>query len=292
MGRPNGIIAGLAIDHRDSFRAYLEQQGLAGLTIAELRALKAVLVRVLAPAASALMLDAELGQAAFETGAVPPRIGLIMPLEAQGYEVVGDGRVTTLLDHWQDSLGMYKADAYKVLLPYRVDHEPSAARQDALVASVVEDCHGSGFPLVIEPVVYRWSDESAADYAAAYEGLVVGAVVRLQPLGADVLKVPFPLLDVASAGEAAATAACADLAEACANTPWVLLGAGVGIDVFVEQIRLAGLAGASGFLAGRGIWGRALSRDPAEAEHLARTVALPAFEHCREVAERFARPLQ
>ena len=292
LARPDGIVVGLAIDHRDSLRVYIERQGLVGLATGELGALKAALVRVLAPAASALMLDAELGRTAFERGAVPPSIGLIMPLEAQGYEVVGDGRVTTLLEDWQAIAPSHHADACKLLLPYRADHEPSAARQDALVAQVAEACHAGGRPLVIEPVVYQWSSESAADFEQAYEGLVVGAVARLRPLGADLLKVPFPLLDLASAGEERASDACRALAGACGGTPWVLLGAGVGTDTFVEQIRLAGRAGASGFLAGRGIWGPALSRDPAEAERLARTVALPAFERCREAAHRFAQPLR
>ena len=292
LAGPDGIVAGLAIDHRDSLRVYLERRGLIGLTTTELGALKAALVKVLAPAASALMLDAELGQAAFESGVVPAAIGLIMPLEAQGYEVVGDGRVSALLEDWQAIAPSHHADATKLLLPYRVDHERSAARQDALVAHVVDRCHRQGLPVVIEPVVYPWSSESAADFAHAYERLVVGAVARLRPLGADLLKVPFPLLDLATTGEARAGEACRALADACAGTPWVLLGAGAGLDEFVDQIRLAGVAGASGFLAGRGIWGPALSRDPAEAERLARDVALPAFERCRAAARRFAQPLR
>ena len=74
--------------------------------------------------------------------------------------------------------------------------------------------------------------------------------------------------------------------EACADTPWVLLGAGVGQATFVDQVRLAGTAGAAGFLAGRGIWGPALVADPDEAERLATAVCRPALERCRATAER------
>jgi tagatose-1,6-bisphosphate aldolase len=292
-----GVISGIAIDHRDSLRTILEERGLGSAGPAELQALKRALTLALAPAATALMLDLELGRLALETGAVPDSIGLIMPLEAQGYEALGDGRSTTLLDDFGPAEALATgADACKVLLPYRVDDEPSAARQDALVASTAAACHALGLPLVIEPVIYRWSTESSEDYAAAYTGLVLGAVHRLQPLGADLLKLPFPVLDwaaagEAAAGEAAALAACRELAEACAGTPWVLLGAGVAGDVFVEQMRLAGTAGAAGFLAGRGIWGAALTRDPAWAEKIARETCLPLFLRCREMAERVARPL-
>ncbi len=292
LGGPDGVMAGIAIDHRDSLRVYLEKRGLIGLTAADLRRIKLALTRALAPAATALMLDAELGALAFELGAIPASTGLIMPLEAQGYEVAGDGRTTSLLDDFSPARALvYGADACKLLLPYRADHEVSAASQDALARAVALSCHELGLPLVLEPVVYRWSTESRADYAAAYPGLLLDAVRRLQPLGADLLKVGFPVLDLAATGEPEAVAACRALADACAGTPWVLLGAGVDLDTFVEQIRLSGAAGASGFLAGRGIWGSALTGDPDEAEGLARAVALPAFERCREVVRRVGRPL-
>jgi len=293
LGGPDGVMAGIAIDHRDSLRVTLEKRGVSGLTIADMRRLKLALTRVLAPAATALMLDAELGALAFELGAVPASTGLIMPLEAQGYEVAGDGRTTSLLDDFSPARALvYGADACKLLLPYRADHEPSAAAQDTLAAAVATSCHLLGVPLVVEPVVYRWSTESPAQFAAGFPGLLLAAVRRLQPLGADLLKVAFPVLDLGATGEPAAVEACGALADACAGTPWVLLGAGVDLDTFVEQIRLTGSAGASGFLAGRGIWGPALTGDPGEAEAIARAVALPAFERCREAAQRVGRPLR
>jgi tagatose-1,6-bisphosphate aldolase len=292
LGGERGVVAGIAIDHRDSFRVMLERQGLTGLGEADLRELKLRLARVLAPEATAIMLDEEFGGAALDGGAIPPSVAMIMPLEAQGYETVEDGRATTLLADFSPADALRRgADACKVLLPYRVDHEPSARRQDALVASTAIVCHGLGLPLVVEPVVYRWSSESPEAYARAYRRLVVGAVARLQPLGADLLKLPFPVFDLAAQGEAAAAEACREMDDVAAGTPWVLLGAGAELEVFVEQVRIAGLAGAAGFLAGRGIWGAALTRDPDEAERIAATVCRPAFQRCRVVAERVARPL-
>src|SRR5262249_38384285 len=52
-----GIVAGIAIDHRDSLRALLEQGGLGDLTTAEIRELKLRLTSALAPSATAIMLD-------------------------------------------------------------------------------------------------------------------------------------------------------------------------------------------------------------------------------------------
>lgn len=292
VGGPGGIVAGIALDHRDSLRAVLERRGIEGLTDADIRELKLRLARALAPAATAIMLDEEFGVAALDAGVVPASVGLIMPLEAQGYETVMDGRATTRLEDFGPAEALRRgAAACKLLLPYRVDNEPSSERQDALLEATVADCHAVGLPLVVEPLVFRDPSESSAWYAGAYRALVVGAVARLQPLGADLLKLPFPVLDLADAGETEALDACRELDRTCAGTPWVLLGAGADTTTFLEQIRLAGTAGASGFLAGRGIWGAALVRDPDEADRLATAVCLPDLERCRATAEEFSRPL-
>jgi tagatose-1,6-bisphosphate aldolase len=292
LGGTDGVVAGIAIDHRDSLRVALEHRGLTDLTSADLGDLKLRLARTFAPAATAIMLDAELGGATLQAGVIPSRVGLIMPLEAQGYESGGDDRTTALLpDFPAEAAHRYGADACKVLLPYRVDRESQAAQQDALVASTAAACHALGLPLVIEPVVYRLSSDREAEYAEAYTDLVIRAVTRLQPLGADLLKLPFPILDPAGAAEPDALAACRALDRACSGTPWVLLGAGVDTATFLEEIRIAGTAGAAGFLAGRGIWGPTLARDPDEVERLAIHTGLPDFERCRATAERHARPL-
>jgi tagatose-1,6-bisphosphate aldolase len=286
------VVAGIAIDHRDSLRIMLERRGRPDVGSAEIRALKLALTRALAPSATALMLDQELGWPALESGAVPADVALIMPLEAQGYETAGDGPTTTLLEDFSPIIALrYGADACKLLLPYRVDAVDTAARQDALVVSSAAACHQLGLPLVLEPLVYRRPGETAAAYSNGYTALLLGAVERLQPLGPDLLKLPFPVLELTSVGEPTAIEACRTIDEACRDTPWVLLGGGVGTDTFVEQIRIAATAGAAGFLAGRGIWAPALAGDADEAFRIATTICRPEFERCRQVAERFARPM-
>ena len=126
LGGADGIVAGIALDHRDSLRVVLEQRGLRGLTTADLRRQKRALATALAPAATAIMLDAELGREALEAGAIPASVGLIMPLEAQGYEAP-DVPLARLLDDFSPAeAARYGADACKLLLPYRADDEESA----------------------------------------------------------------------------------------------------------------------------------------------------------------------
>jgi tagatose-1,6-bisphosphate aldolase len=291
LAGPDGVIAGIALDHRDSLRLVLERRGIS-LSTVELRSLKLALARALAPSATAIMLDAELGSEALDAGVVPRSVGLIMPLEAQGYEAVGDGRTTTLLDDFGPADALrFGADACKLLVPYRADGERSSARQDALVRSTAAVCHDVGLPLVIEPVVYRWSTESESEFAAAYTDLVVQATARVEPLGPDLLKLPYPVHDSVAHDDEAASRACGALTKACGDTPWVLLGAGTDTDTFVRQIGVAGSAGAAGFLVGRGIWGLALAANLDDVERLATTVAREAFERCRRAAEAVARPL-
>jgi tagatose-1,6-bisphosphate aldolase len=291
LGDARGVVAGIAIDHRDSLRVMLERRGSSAPDAIDLPTLKLTLARALAPAATAIMLDAELGGLALEARVVPATVGLIMPLEAQGYEGT-DGPRTRLLDDFSPAGALrFGADACKILLPYRADDPEPASDQEALVASTVAICHELGLPLVVEPVVYRRADETPGMYAAAYGGLVVAAVERLGPLGVDLLKLPFPVLDVASMSGDSALDACRAVDDACRGIPWVLLGAGVETGVFVEQVRLAGTAGAAGFLAGRGIWGAALEAGPDDIERIASTTCRADLERCRAIAEQFARPL-
>ena len=292
LAGPDGIVAGIAIDHRDSLRTVLSDAGIGGISPDDLRRLKLALTRALVPASTAIMIDAEFGSLVLETGAIPSAVGLIMPLEAQGYEAQGDRRLTTLLEDFSPLAALrFGADACKLLLPYRPDDEFAAAHQDALVQATAGACHDLGLPLIIEPVVHRRSDESPADHAAAYPSLVIDAVARLQPLGADLLKLPFPIREGTPTSEAATAAACDALAAACVGTPWVLLGGGADLETYLRQIRVAGRAGASGFLAGRGIWGPVLRADADETERLAVDDARPAFVRCRDLARDVARPL-
>jgi sulfofructosephosphate aldolase len=287
-----GIVAGLALDHRDSFRSWLIRAGIDAGSDDDLIAIKATLTRVLAPAATVVMLDAELGGRALDSGAVPPTTGLIMPLEAQGYDAGGDDRGTTLMEDFTPAdAARLGADACKLLVPYRPDVVATADHQDRVIADAVAACRRADLPLVVEPVVYRRSTDSEADFRAAYAALVIEAVRRIRKLGPDLLKLPFPAPPGAAASSDEAATACRAVDSAADGVPWVLLGAGADSATFVEQLRVAGAAGASGFLVGRGIWGVALDRDPEIVERRASAISLPLLQQCREIAEAVARPL-
>src|SRR5262249_24006266 len=159
----------------------LRGRGVGELTDEQVRALKLALARRLAPAATVIMLDAELGADALRAGAVPSSVGLVMPLEAQGYETGGDDRITTLLpDFGPTAAAAGGADACKLRAPSRAARG-SAAPRDAVIRETVEACHAVGLPLVVEPVVHRTSTETEAAFASGYASLVLAAVARIAP---------------------------------------------------------------------------------------------------------------
>lgn len=119
IANDRGVVVGLALDHRDSLRVAAAQRGMP-TDRATLSAFKAEVTAALAGVASVVLLDEELGSGAIAK--LRKGTALVMPLEEQGYESVGDGRVTTLLDDFSParaaSLG---AAGCKLLLPYRPD---------------------------------------------------------------------------------------------------------------------------------------------------------------------------
>lgn len=276
---PAGAICGLAVDHRDALRNAFERAGTPNVSDATMSELKERIVSALAAPASAMLLDAPT-----MTRVRPVGPGLFVALEAQGYELVDGGRVNRLLDDFGPSAAAaLGADGCKVLLHYRSDHQPSAVRQRALAAEVAGACHRARLPLVVEPIVYRLDGEGEAGYADAFPDLVVAAARDLAASGADLLKMQFP----------GSAHACERISEAAAPVPWTLLGgADVDQELFGHQLVIACEAGASGFIAGRPIWGGALSLDPASRQEWLQERARPLLDQLVTIADTYARRLR
>jgi tagatose-1,6-bisphosphate aldolase len=287
---PSGIVCGLAFDHRDSLDAILAELGLT-LSHEEICELKKVVVRELAPLASAVMLDHDYGRLAIESGAVPASVGLIMPIEAQGYAQLGDDRRTTLMSGFGPADARSRgAIACKLLVPLRPDRPQTGAAQLDTAAAAVAETHDAGLLVVLEPQIYRLSTESSEAFDAQLTGLTVAATASLASLAPDLLKLPFPAPRSVE-DEGRASHACEELSAAASGVPWVLYGAGVAPDAFAWQLRIAGATGASGFLVGRTVWREALTEDLGAAARIAATVCVPRFAEYVAIARKACRPL-
>jgi len=237
IASPRGAVCGLAIDHRDSLRVAARKRGYPD-DAASLRALKVELVRGLARLATVVLLDVELGLDAFtELDGTP----LVVPLEAQGYESLGEGRITTLLGDVDPArAAALGAVGCKLLLPYRPDLADAVRLQEEMVARVVGECRAAGVISIIEPIVYGEVPELGAAVAETAR--------RLSRLGPDVLKLQYP----------GSPRLCEVLTRACGAVPWVLLGGGTDEDTFLVQLRDAMHGGARGYIVGRTAWDAAL----------------------------------
>jgi tagatose-1,6-bisphosphate aldolase len=238
-----GAVCGLALDHRDSLRVAARRHGYPD-DANSLRALKVELVRRLAPLASVVLLDVELGLDAFtELGDTP----LVVPLEAQGYGSLGEGRITTLLGDVDPArAAALGAVGCKLLLPYRPDLADAARIQEGLVARVEAECRAAGVVSIVEPIVYGEVPELGVAVAETAR--------RLARLGPDVLKLQYP----------GSARLCDLLTRACGAVPWVLLGGGTDEDTFLAQLRDAMAGGARGYIVGRTAWDAALAPDGGE----------------------------
>jgi len=257
---PAGTFSVLAVDHRDPLRRALGKEAPQGKTNEALTALKKDIVRQLAPATSAVLLDPETaaGQCVAD-GSMPGRTGLIVALDTGS---TGDplNRSTSLVEHWSvEKAVRLGASAVKMLLYYHPE-APEADERETLVQRVAQDCARFDIPLFLEPLSCASDGSQRPLPPEQRRAVVVETARRLVPLGVDVLKAEFPVDVSVEPDECAWREACEELTEA-SDVPWVLLSAGVPYEIFLKQVRTACEAGASGVMAGRAVWREAVTLD-------------------------------
>lgn len=278
----------LAIDQRGSLAQSIAKatgKGLDEITYEDLATVKALITKVLAPYATAVLIDPVYGcPQAYRH--LPPRVGLLLATEKSRYQSAGtDGkeRISFLIDDWSVEQTQYAgADAVKLLVYYRPDGSAAVRRhQEDLVQQIGQECDRRGMPFVLELLSYAVNEEGTdtAQFARNKPDLVLGSAAEFSKpqYKVDVLKLEFPA-DMKWTREFAHGAfdgkertPVYTLAEVCdfcyrlnnlSGVPWVILSAGVAITEFLAQVELATEAGASGFLCGRAIWKGAINFYP------------------------------
>jgi sulfofructosephosphate aldolase len=288
LARPSGTFAMLALDQRESLRTIVAER--TGRTIDtvgvdDLRAFKVAAARELTPAASAILLDVDLGlEPVLSAEAIAPGCGLIVATDALVQPAGGavddtdlDDRVTPV------SARRAGAVALKLLVLWRDDE---AERVVELALRFVARCRDGGLLAVLEPVVRpsRAGRREGWDREAA----ILAAASALGPIGADLYKAEVPFHGRGDAG--AITARCRELG-ANIGGPWVVLSQGVDLPDFAGAVEAACRGGASGFLAGRAIWTDSIVRGGSGpiVDRLA-TVARPRLAALGELVDRVGRP--
>jgi tagatose-1,6-bisphosphate aldolase len=284
---PTGTFTVLALDHRQNLRKELRPSDPASVTDAEMVDFKRAVVRALGTTGTGVLLDPEIGVGpAIADGSLPGRAGLIVAVEATGYEGQPGARVSRVLPGW--GVGQVKrlgASAAKLLVYYHPD-APNAAGQEQLVAEVAAACREADLALFLEPLSFGLDGSKLT--GEERHRVVVETARRLTAIGADVLKAEFPY-DASVTDEGRWREACAEL-DAATPLPWVLLSGGVDDAVFERQVRVACEAGASGVLVGRSVWGDAATKTAAERDAFLETEGRARLRRLAELVDEVGAP--
>ena len=256
---PRGTFAVLALDHRQNLRRELHPEDPSATTLDEMVRFKRTVVGALSPVATGTLLDPEIGAAqCIADGSLSGRDGLLVALEATGYEGLPGARVSRLLPGWDAAKAKRMgASAAKLLIYFHPD-APNARDQERLVADVAADCRAHDLALFVEPLSFGLDGEALVEDDR--RRVVIETARRLTALGGDVLKAEFPF-DRSVTDRVRWAEACAEL-DAASRLPWVLLSGGVDDATFEAQVSVACGAGASGVLVGRSVWAPAATLPP------------------------------
>ncbi len=285
-----GALAIFALDHRNNLRRALHPENPDATTAVEMSAFKRQVIAALAPAATAILLDPEVGGAqCIAGGALPGRSGLVMALEATGYTGDPTARRSRILPGWSVAKAKRMgANAIKLLVYYHPDAS-TALDIETLVQQVAADCADSDIPLFLEPLSYSLAPDEKRLSGRERRRVVVETAQRLVIPGVEVLKAEFPLDITAEADERAWADACAELTDA-SPAPWVLLSASVSYETYLRQVTVACQNGASGVAVGRAVWKEAVSVQGPEREKFLYGVARERMSRITALCDALARP--
>lgn len=264
LSTEQGHFAILAADHRDSLRNFLSPGAPEQISDAQLVETKLDLIELVGSLASGVMLEPEfsIGRAV-ASGVLPRDVAFTAALEAQGY--LSDGSPTTVLDGWSvPQAAASGASGAKLLVMWDPANAENCQKQEHVIEEVVTACAKASLPLFLEPIL------TAGDLPE-----MVSMVAHMATFGPDVLKLGFPR---------DWEAAVSELSVATSGLPWAFLSAGVSFETYIQQLRAACDAGASGFMVGRALWGEYVQGEGPQEQVSER------FQQLRQIVAQHATP--
>ncbi|MBK9123519.1 MAG: tagatose 1,6-diphosphate aldolase [Chloroflexi bacterium] len=279
----DGVLTALAIDHQGALRRALHPHDPESVQQSELTTFKLDVVEALAPDCSAVLLDPVLSASQVVASGLLGKTGLLMELETADYDLRPLPRHVRIDPDWNVAkIKRMGADGVKLFFYYDPDDPDYAEQQDATVCAAARACARHDIPLYAEPILVGGEPTRVGER-------VVEAARRTEACGATVLKLEFPA--AADAADPAKWQAACEAVSGAVSIPWVLLSAGVPYDVFVAQVEAACRGGASGFIAGRAVWGDAAGiADPSARKAKLDTVVRRRLQELAEIAHRHSRP--
>ncbi|MDD2758016.1 MAG: DUF2090 domain-containing protein [Patescibacteria group bacterium] len=225
----------LALDHRGSFKKYVNKNNPEAVTDADIAGVKKMIIDAVYEDMSGVLIDPDWGLPAYAEREKP----FLLCAEKTGY-TDNEGERLTELQYSVEELKALGARGIKLFLYYN----PAAVNRSAQIATakkVLADCRTAGLPLFLEFVTY--GNETLGKTRSEWVLKTVQEFLEAAVV-ADVFKLEYP-------GDAES---CAKVTGMLGKTPWILLTRGEPYEVFKKQLQSAIDAGAVGFLAGRAIW--------------------------------------
>ena len=273
ISNPNGTLTMVALDQNSSMISMiqdaLKKKGEnREATFDEIVEAKVNLARALAPAGSALLVDAYYGVwNTVASGALPRDVGLLVRVEKSGADKNKRGAPLGAIEPgWSvakiKSIG---ADAVKLLAQFEPTEEQSAEHQFNLIQKVYDECRRHDILMLLEPVAFPFDGEKkdSKSFLDRKARTVIDSAKYLSRL-CDVYKAEFP----GTLGHETDGQLVENLHQlnAASVTPWVLLSAGVDFPAYKKQVEMATKAGASGVLGGRAFWKEYFLQDGPQAQ--------------------------
>ncbi len=279
----NSVFTILAIDHQDSLRRALNADAPNQISTDEMVTFKQHVVTALCDTdISGVLLDPVYGIAQLVDSGLPSSVGLLAELEKADYNMNPLPMAVDIRPNWSvNKIKRMAADGVKLFYYYDPDDTDLCQQQDATIANVIASCESYDIPLYAEPIITNVTTENR-------QRKVIESAQRADVLGADILKLEFPI-DVHQNIDRADWSSACEALTAGISSPWVLLSAGVSFELFCEQVEIACKAGACGFMVGRAIWGDAcLIHDTSERQNWLKTVGRERMRQLIQIAETHA----
>jgi tagatose 1,6-diphosphate aldolase len=300
----DGRFAMLAADQRPPIMNLTRtKRGEGEARFDDVAAVKELIVKHLAPEATAVLLD-PIWAYARGIGHVSPRQGLLLTLEDHAFRDTPQGRYSSEIAEWSVArIKRYGADGVKVLAWYRPDAAQSVLdAQAAFIRRIGDACREHDICYLLEFLLYPiGGDVGYAEDPAKHPEMVIESVRRFSgaEYGIDIFKLESPLPakllpDPDTGGaDAKRVQALFDALGAAAGRPWVMLSAGASANDFSKVLTYAYRAGANGYLAGRAIWWDAMQAFPDSAAIAKRLdgESVPYMRSINALTAKLAKPL-
>jgi sulfofructosephosphate aldolase len=275
LARERGTFLMVAMDQRESLRTMLAQHH-DDVGEARLVAFKLAVARELGRYASGFLIDRRYAyDQIVRDRLLPSTCGLILAADAL-VQPRGGIVEDTELDERAVEMIAPEVVALKLLVIWRDDAQ--RARRVDTARRFVQLARSKGLLSVLEPVV-------RGPEGFDRESAIVEAATELAAVGCDLYKCEVP---THGAGEPEEITDWSRRIDAVVPCPWVVLSQGVDPARYPAAVEAACKGGASGMLAGRGVWAATIAADDPTAA--LREYSVPRLQALGAIVDAHGRP--